>query len=323
MPDLTFRGGRLPNDPAKPRLRLSQFLTTQALAAPPAQVDWDAAVDAWPMYGNDRYGDCVFAAIGHAVQAWTANAGTQVTVTDGDVLAAYSAVTGFDPADPATDQGAVIQDALSWWRKTGIAGHRILAFAEVDHTSEAELQQATALFGVVLLGISFPASAMAQFNAGQPWEVVADDGGIEGGHAIIGARYDQPAGQWYWITWGAEHPVTFAFISRYLEEAWVAASPEWVSAAGGAPSGLDVTALNAAFTELTGEPGPFTDTPPVDPPVVVPPLPVGLADALQALAGDRQVHHWLTGRHRDRTEKHLVERVQHVLDAYKEVQTGE
>jgi hypothetical protein len=256
---ITFRGGRLPNDPAKPRLRLSRFLTASALPAPPPAVNWDTAVKSWPMYGNDSWGDCVWAMIGHAVQAITANASTEADVTDTDVLKAYADVTGFNPhAGPPgqnpTDQGTVIQDALNYWRKTGVGGHRIVAFAQVDVADETEMQQACALFGVVLFGMSFPAAAMDQFRAGEPWDVVDDDGGIEGGHAILGARYDATEKQWYIITWAREQPVTFAFLRRYFEEAWVAITGEWVGADGSTPSGLDLAAFGADFTALTGSP---------------------------------------------------------------------
>jgi hypothetical protein len=289
---------------------------------PPASINWDLNVKYWPMYGNADWGDCVFAMIGHAIQVLTANAGTEVRVSDDDVLKGYSDVTGFNknagpPGNNPTDQGTVIQDALNYWRKTGVGGHKILAFAEVDHTSETQMQQAAALFGVVLLGISFPASAGKQFDAGVPWDVAAYDGGIEGGHAILGARYDQAKKQWYWITWGKEQPTTFAFISKYLEEAWVVASQEWVDATGSSPSGLDLAALNAAFTQLTGEPGPFqTETNPPQPPEppVVPPLPTALDVAVQGLLSDGEVATWVKGRHVG-TTKHVAQVVAKIFGA--------
>lgn len=282
--------GRLPNDPKKARLKLSPFLTADLA---PRAINWDLRVGYWPMYGNDRYGDCVFAMIGHAIQVFTANAGTEVRVTDADVLKGYADVTGFREDDPDTDQGTVMQDALDYWRKEGIGSHQIRAFASVDHRSENEMQQAAAIFGVVLLGFYFPGSAWGQFDRGTPWDVVDDDGGNQGGHAVLGARYDQGQEQWYWITWGREHPVTFDFISKYTEEAWVVASDEWVNTTGAAPSGLDVDGLNEAFTELTGDPAPFVK--PVPP--VVPPLPGALGEAVQSLLSDPEVAAWAGKRH--------------------------
>jgi hypothetical protein len=288
-----FRPGLLPNDPSKPRLKLKRYLTGAGLTPAPAAVNWDTAVASFPMYGNDQYGDCVWAMIGHAIQVFTANASTEVDVTDADVLKGYSDVTGFNPDDPSTDQGTVIQDALDYWRKTGVGGHKILAFAQVDHTDEAEMQQAAALFGAVLFGMNFPAVAMTQFNAGKPWDVVRSDGGIEGGHAILGARYDAAEGQWYIITWAKEQPVTFAFIKKYFEEAWVVATSEWVKATGQTPSGLDLATLGADFTALTGSPNPFPSNPP--PP---PQPPVGnLEEIVQSMARDHSVAVWVHNHH--------------------------
>ena len=46
--------------------------------------------------------------------------GTTVPFSDFSVLSDYSAVTGFDPADPATDQGTDVQDAATYRRVTGL-----------------------------------------------------------------------------------------------------------------------------------------------------------------------------------------------------------
>jgi hypothetical protein len=293
---ITFRGGRLPNDPAKPRLKLGHFLTATAYRPPPA-ANWDAKVSAFDVLGNDAVGDCALAAQSHALQTWTANAGTEVTSTTEDTLRAYSEVTGYDPADPSTDQGTVMQDALAYWRRTGmpIGGtrHKILAFAEVDHRNPVELDAAIALFGEVLLGLSFPASAMDAFNQNEPWDVWEDDGGIEGGHAVCSARYDTYTGTWRVITWGREQEATAAFFSKYLDEAWCAISPEWIAANGTTPSGLDLAGLGREFTRLTGETAPWaTDTPPEPRP-----RDDALVAAARSLAADQGAVAWSLQRH--------------------------
>lgn len=269
---ITFRAGRLPPHPESthPRLKLAPFLTGTYPPAP-ATVDYLSKVHDWPMYGNDRWGDCVWAMIGHTIEAATTyGQGATVKVTDTDVLKGYSDVTGFDPGagppgDNPTDNGTVIQDALDYWRKTGIGGHKILAFAQVDHTNADEVDAALYLFGHLQVGIRFPASAMDQFNASQPWDLVPHTS-IEGGHAIdMGSKNEA-------ITWAKRQAFTQAFWRTYVEEAWVTITPEWINAAGLAPEGLDVAALNAAFTGLTGKPGPFPATPqPTPPPTPAPP----------------------------------------------------
>ena len=136
--------GRKPNDPSKLRVRLAGHLT--AVPPSPAVVDWLSKVQSWPMYGNDRYGDCVWAMIGHAVEAYTTyGQGSTVTVTEADVLKGYADVTGFNPDDPSTDQGTVIQDALNYWRKTGVGGAIGTAIAAFGHGNEVKLGPGTTL----------------------------------------------------------------------------------------------------------------------------------------------------------------------------------
>jgi hypothetical protein len=184
-----FRPGVLPNDPSKPRLKLKRFLTGD-LPVIPAAVDYDKAV---PATGRRT----AMTGMGTASSPCSVMSSRPGRPTGQRLVSHHQGRSpglqrrdGFDPEDPSTDNGTVVQDALSWWRKTGMAGHKILAFAQVDHTSPAEMEAAAALFGEVLLAINFPNSAMTQFNAGKPWDVVRNDGGIEGGHAICSARYD-------------------------------------------------------------------------------------------------------------------------------------
>lgn len=233
---------------------LAPFIEKRKLPPIPAHEDYLSLVDAWPLYANDRHGDCVFAAIGHYIQASTRYAsGITVTVTEQDILGAYSAVTGFDPAIPATDAGTVMQDGMDYWRKTGIAGHRIVAAAAIDPHDTETAKAALSLFGGLLVGFNFPDVAMDQFDHGQPWTVVPQDGGINGGHAIHVGRY-MP---WDNITWGRVQTMTPEFWDKYVDEVWVPVTPEWLGSTGHTPSGLDLNGLGEAFSSLTGKPNPF------------------------------------------------------------------
>lgn len=278
----TLKLGKLAPDPSKPALLLGPHLR-QVHA--PTQSDWLSKVTDWPMYGNDLYGSCVFAAIGHMIEAWTAYNGHQVQVTTADVLHAYSSVTGFDPADPSTDRGTVVQDALGFWKKTGIAGHKILAFAKVDHNDPNEIKAASDVFGALMVGIRFPRIAMDQFNAGEPWDVVTSDGGIDGGHAIHLGAFD-PA-KYNVVTWGKVQAMTSAFAAAYVDEVWAVITPEWYSAAGASPQGLDLHGLGQALHDITGETNPF-------PPGSPDPTP---ADADHAFAAALRRGGWATNRH--------------------------
>ncbi len=279
--------GRKPPVRTRPRLRLSPHIDTQ-VPPNPAMVDWLAAVRDWPMYLNDQLGDCTIAGVGHIIEALsTYGQGQTVEITDQQVLAAYEAVSGYDPATGQHDDGAVMQDVLNYWRKQGIGGHKILAFAEVDVSRRAEVDAAINVFGHVYLGFNFPAVAMRQFDQGLPWDVVPDDGGLDGGHAVNAGRYSSPDGNVTVVTWGQIQQMTDAFWDRYVDEAWVAITPEWLDAAGHSPAGLDLYGLGEDLAQLTGGQNPFpAPEPPGPPPGPPPPAPgpVPVADPDRAAA---------------------------------------
>lgn len=256
---VTFRPGKTAPHPeaTHPRLKLRSFLDVTAVTIPET-CDWLSAGGSYPMDGNDQYGDCVWACYAHEIQAVTAQArGKAAVLPLSTVLGAYSAVTGFDPRDPSTDQGTNMQDGLSWWRKQGYGGHSIAVFAQVDHRNLDEVLAAIDLFGTASVGFDFPDSAMDQFNAGQPWTVVRG-AQVEGGHAVHAGAYDRSGGWIDVITWGKRQRMMLDFWAKYVDEAWVKIpTTDWFNLTGQTPSGLDLPGLGAQFSKLTGEPNPF------------------------------------------------------------------
>jgi hypothetical protein len=242
---------------------------------PPARVDYFSGVDAWGMLGNDQYGDCVEAGICHIVEQDSDYAtGTEQVLGDADALGLYAAITGFNPDDPNTDQGTYTQDAYMFWRKVGAAGHQIAAYASVTLDDWTMIGNAVNQFGQVGIGFNFPASAMDQFNAGQPWTVV-NGSPIDGGHYVVLVGYD--ADWLYVVTWGQVQKMARAFWAKYVDEAWVSITQDTVTAQGANAYGgiLDLAALGAAFAALTGQPNPFPNVDPTPIPVPVPvPTPV-------------------------------------------------
>lgn len=314
--------GKKAPDHSRPALRLATILKVATPA--PAAADYVSEVQAWPMYLNDKLGICAIAAPAHALEAWTQyGQGSAVVVTDDVVEKGYETVGGYDPSkvDPRTgenptDEGCVLQDVLDWLRKTGMDGHKILFFAKVDATNKSEVDAAIYNFGHIIYGIQVPQSAMDQFNAGQPWDIVKNAGENLGGHAINVGAYSAD-NVYVAVTWGATQKVTQDFFTQYADEAWVIATEDWVKD-GKAGSGLDIEALNEAFTALTGDPGPFpvapnpqpeptpTPTPPdpeptpPEPPAPVPPSPAPV-DADQAIADTMHYlleHRWVTHANR-------------------------
>jgi hypothetical protein len=278
---IRFRGGKLPAQPARPQLRLENYVTPD-LPEPPARVDWQAPVDAtgWPMYLNDQIGDCTFAEIGHHIQLVTkAATGVAVKVSDGEVLTGYEAVSGYRPGDESTDVGCRMADVMGYWKATGVGGHQILAYASIRPSNTKLVRQAIALFGGVSIGMNVPQSAEDQFNNGEPWDYVRGSRSL-GGHCVLLGAYG--AGAWKCITWGAEQEMTQAFYQHEVDEVWLPVTAEWFKD-GKSPTGIDMQALGDDYRALTGKPNPFPNVPPQPTP---PPAPTPAADPrlVQALA---------------------------------------
>lgn len=270
--------GRLPNDPTRPRVHLRASGTI----TPPQSVNWVGTgfpVPELGMLGNDSVGDCVIAGGYHGVDVFEYD-GQAVTTnfTAAQALADYSTVTGYNPSDPSTDQGATLQEGLEFWQKTGFGGYKIAAFAQIDGTNTALLQNCINLFGVVYAGLNVPSSAMQQFDSGQEWSVVSRSR-IEGGHCVPLVAYDTAS--YSCITWAAVQKMTSQFHARYFDEWWVPISTDWLQKSGKTPSGLDGATANADFQALTGStasPFPTVTPPPVNPPT--PPVTPTDADTL-------------------------------------------
>jgi hypothetical protein len=231
-------------------------------------IDYAGKVGSWPMYLNDQLGDCTAACAGHEVMSWTAYGSQEAEVSDNDVLALYMATGGYVPGDPGTDNGAVIQDVLDYWRVKGIGGHKIVAFAELKSWTEENLRQTLEIFGTVYLGINCPQSAIDQFNGDGAWTYVPGSP-IAGGHAIPLQAWDESApNPGTVITWGKAQPVSMEFLSRYVEEAWVIITQDFIDSHGVTPvEGFNFQQLSEDLSLLTGKPGPVT------PPAPVPPAP--------------------------------------------------
>ncbi|MFD2421651.1 hypothetical protein [Amycolatopsis pigmentata] len=279
--------GRKPNSG---RRRVS--LTSGHLPAaytPPATLDRYSAIPAATigMDGNNSVGDCTCADVDHEVKAIQVAAGnTEVASTTAEVLAAYSAITGYDPADPSTDQGAEMQAVREYWRKTGftLGGqvHKILLFADLDIHNTTLVKWALDQFGAVGLGINFPASAMDQFQAEQPWDVVRGSQ-IDGGHAVALVGYDTQF--WYVLTWGRVQKMTPEFFAAYAEEAWTALDEEFVNAHTGTdPLGGTLYDLGQQFAAVTRQPNPVPPPAPGPAPTPTPgPAPTAADEAFAAI----------------------------------------
>jgi hypothetical protein len=272
---VNFRGGWLPTPANRPRVRMDAALRT---AVAPVTVDYHE-MPVIGMHLNDEWGDCTVGSDANAIQLFTYyGQGLEIQVPDSDCLTAYEA-SGFDPAQGGpgqnpTDNGWTVADAFSYLQHYGMAGHKIALYGQVPADDSAKMQTAIWEFGCLSVGVNLPNIAMTQFNASSApvWDVVADDGGIAGGHCVLFAGYD--SGFWYAYTWNAVVRITPAWWAKYGIEAWAPVSADWVSTASGKdPAGVDKYVLGQEFADVTGGANPFPAPAPPPPVPVVPPVP--------------------------------------------------
>jgi hypothetical protein len=253
---LRYKLGKRPARHGAVKFKFADYFNAEMLPPVPAIFGHYSLGCTWGMLANDRYGDCVWAGAAHETMVWNHEVGGSVGFSDREVLADYSAVTGFDPTDPATDQGTDMTAAASYRRKTGVVDalgkrHQIDSYVALNPGDANQLALATYLFGAVGVGIRLPSSAEQQFDNSHPWTVFPGTN-IVGGHYIpcIGRN---SAGDFLIVTWGRLHAMTPEFYATYCDEvvAYVSLEPLKNKLS---PEGFDVNQLKADLAALTGQP---------------------------------------------------------------------
>ena len=264
--DVTLRNDPTRIDPKKlklgkqiarhdPRTLLLASYVTPSLPTPPASFDLTSKVKAWGMMDNDQIGDCTCAAAGHLIMEWTANARNKMfTPSDKQVVAAYSAITGYNPTTGANDNGAVEIDVLNYWRQTGIAGHKIGAYVALEPANHNHIMDSVYIFEGCYIGLQLPISAQSQVQNHQPWSVppggTTGDGkpGSWGGHAVPVVAYDSRGVTC--VTWGALQKMTWSFWEAYCEEAYAILSKDYLTGKKKTSQGFSMQELQADLHDL-------------------------------------------------------------------------
>lgn len=230
-----------------------------ALGVPPiASADFVSAVTSlvgnkWGMMLNDTLGDCTAADTGHRDMIIKANTGTWTGVpTDAEIEAFYSATTGYNPANPATDQGGDESAIEEYLISHGFLGNRasataMVASGTIDMAACDKIRWAVQLFGGCRLGVNLPNSAEGQFDANVPWELTGDLT-IDGGHDVVAVKYDPR--YLYVVTWGGQPgrpdgltPVAWDWVMRFCEEAHGTIYRNFVMSSGLTPDGFNMDHL--------------------------------------------------------------------------------
>lgn len=250
---MELRLGKLPAVFDKRDFRLKKYLTAPKLYTRPPAFGHEMMIDDWGMLGNDRAGCCVFSGSDHEHMIWCAEGGKKVEFTTQNTLDDYSAVTGYNPNDPNTDNGTMVRDAYRYRRDVGLIDaqgnrHKIDAYVALDPGDTEDLLNAIWLFGTCGLGLAMPSYALKQFERGNAWEAAYCNGTIVGGHYVNAVAYRK---QIYVVTWGRLQPMTLKFYKRYCDEAYCMLSSE-MFASGRTLEGFDYEQLQADLISLRG-----------------------------------------------------------------------
>lgn len=216
--------------------------TTAKMGAPPASCMYGTRTPqaGWGVLGNDTEGDCTIAGVVHLDMLFDDITGTSSVIPSAaQTVAEYLSLTG------GQDTGLNENFVLQTWMNQGLFGNKILAYAPVDYTDITALHQALYYYGHLYLGIQCPNSAQEQFSEGVPWTVVPG-AQIDGGHCVIACGYDPTYVDI--VTWGKRVRVTYPFLARYLEEAYVVI-PSQYQQIGRGPA-LDLASLQSDLGAL-------------------------------------------------------------------------
>jgi len=245
-------------DPRVPHL--SALLAGQAPITPPAAVDWTKGMPAnLGMMLNDKLGDCTCAAVYHAMQVWSFNAGgTVVTQPDTDVEKLYIQADGYNPKVPGEGPGGNEQHVLTYWLQTGApigpngAGRqKIFAFVEVDPRNVNDVKQTINDCGVAYIGFNVPQSVQPPGQLPpEVWNYIPTQANIIGGHAVVLAGYDTNGARV--ISWGQYYTMTWEFFAHFVDEVYAIADAAWVGSKGTTPGGFTLDQLEVQMNALKG-----------------------------------------------------------------------
>ena len=252
--------GKLPRiyNPAVPHM--SSLMGKSRKKDYPASVDYSKGMkEDLGMLLNDKLGCCTCAAYYHAMQVWsfhTNKTDGMITQPDMNVLQLYKEACGYDPHDPYSDKGGIMQNVLIYLLNTGaITGlksethHKIRSFVEVDVRNLADIKHAIYDCGVLYIGFYVPSHLM-ESEPPAVWQYKKQSP-LVGGHAITLTGYDSKT--FSLISWGKRYKMTHEFFLNYTDEAYCLVDVDWFTETGKSILGLSMKDLENQMQELRKE----------------------------------------------------------------------
>jgi len=173
-----------------------------------------------PKFGNNKSNNCVIAGRAHQTLRFELlERGHLVRITTKHVMDEYLSETG------GGECNLEVLASLKRWRnvgwKVGARTSKIQLFTRLKPSDPERIKRAIRLNVGVGLGFMLPDSALAQFEAGEPWEVIREGGERSkphNGHYVYASGYTKRGP--ICITWGRKQPMSWAFVSKYCDEAY-------------------------------------------------------------------------------------------------------
>jgi hypothetical protein len=247
-----------------PHLRIENYMMRR-LPLPPKTLDYTPAAAAGlsQMYLNDTEGDCVIAEMAHTENVLQGNAlAKQLIFSDTQINALYSAIGGYVPGNPSTDNGCDPITALNFWHQKGLlvnTVHSITSWMSVNAMEPVEVATALYLFENLMFAVGLPDAWVANMpsSSGFIWDVAgaADE---NNGHCFLGTGFDAN-GNIKISTWGMLGTITQAALQTYANNAnesaggnlFCVVSPDSLNRAQKkAPSGFDWSQLIADMESM-------------------------------------------------------------------------
>lgn len=264
-----MRFGRNRPTRSSPYPKLSKYVNLSTLPSPPERpqsVDYSAAAipaagqGLQDVYGNDVLGNCTAAQFAHQINVWTGNSSACFLPTRDQVIAFYSACSGYVPGNPSTDRGADEITVLEIAKSVGLAGHPILTAVEVDARDEALVAASNWLLGGTSICIELPDPwpAIASSGPGFVWDEAPPN--PNNGHCFLGYGYDRggvPIDTWGNVSIQIPSHITWRALATLAVPSaggsvFGMVSKDWLNALGSAPNGFDLEQLLFDATLIGG-----------------------------------------------------------------------
>lgn len=240
--------------------RVTRFSVIQKrLINPPPAANWYAAVGSWGMLGNDTLGDCVEAAVYHALLQFSTYAQRPMVPVTDDVIKLYE-TQGYVPGDPNTDNGSLVlgpTGVLPYWHQTGIQCdgklNKLQSFMQITQSNPLEWKQAIYTFGGMMTGMNLPEYIVGQANVPDVWDLQGiGPVAMAGGHEVWTNGYLTVAGEglYDFVSWNQRFRMTERFMLKYLDEVAVLYNRAMLNAKGVDAQGLGEPVMLALMAGL-------------------------------------------------------------------------